>query len=265
MAYDTLVDSTKLNATFKGIADAIRDKTGSTELISDKEIAEQIPSVFDAGKQEGYDTFWDIFQQNGNRTDYLYGFSGIGWNRNTFMPKYDMYPTSINTGFHSLNRSDNDWETFDMVEHLANLGVVLDTSQCTNLTAAFMWMRTARLGVIDCRACNSDLNNTFAQGKIKTIDKLILKEENTFPNTFTKQAELTNITIEGTIGNSIDFQYSTKLTKASIESIINALSDTASGKTLTLSHDAVTNAFIDYQMTWVRLVGTKPNWTISLI
>ena len=75
--------------------------------------------------------------------------------------------------------------------------------------------------------------------------------------------ELRNITFSGTIGKDIDFQKSTKLTKASIESIINALSSTASGVTVTFSQIAVNNAFSTDE--WNALIATKPNWTISLV
>ena len=37
-----------------------------------------------------YDAFWDTFQRNGERKDYRYGFSGIGWNDENFKPKYDI-------------------------------------------------------------------------------------------------------------------------------------------------------------------------------
>ena len=58
-----------------------------------------------------------------------------------------------------------------------------------------------------------------------------------------------------------------KLTRASIENIINHLSDNVSGKTLTLSKTAVNNAFPDTgnNADWGALVMAHQNWIISLV
>ena len=226
------------------------------------------------GKQAEYDRFWDSYQQNGNRDDYTHGFAGKGWNRNNFLPKYDLVPFTVNTCFHSLNRDDADWESFDMVEHLASLGVVLDTSNCTNFSSIFMWAWVGRIGVIDCTGTtNHTLSSAFGYGKIKTIDKLIVKPENMFTSTFQNQTELVNITFEGTIGNAISFQWSIKLSKASIESVIGHLSTTTSGLSATFSKTAVNKAFETSEgandgstsPAWVALVSSRPNWTINLV
>lgn len=221
---------------------------------------------YDEGQTAEYDRFWDNYQQNGNRTDYTYGFAGA-WDRTTFLPKYDIKATSLNVAFHGLNRDDPNWETFDLVEHLENLGVVLDTSKSTLLTSTFMWARIGRIGVIDCRASTYPLSTTFAYGKIKTIEKLIVKPELTYNGTFTSQPDLVNITIEGTIGqNGLDMSPCTKLSRASIESIINHLSTTTNGLTVTFSRTAVTNAFGSTTASaWTTLVNSKSNWTISLV
>ena len=53
---------------------------------------------YDKGYTDGQEAersaFWDIYQDNGNRTVYQNAFSGAGWNDETFTPKYDMKPTS---------------------------------------------------------------------------------------------------------------------------------------------------------------------------
>jgi hypothetical protein len=72
------------------------------------------------------------------------------------------------------------------------------------------------------------------------------------------------------------FNWSTSLSKESITSIINALSDSTSGFSVTFSKQAVDNAFgyviDDYEWfdgtnsaEWKALVATKPNWTINLV
>ena len=280
------------------IADTIRSHTGKTDklflddmpLAIENACAAEYEKGFTAGqagggdgyeegfadgKQAEYDRFWDAYQQNGNRMNYAYGFSGVGWNAETFKPKYDIIPTNSTQGFHSLNRDNADWESFDLVEHLAKLGVVLDFSQSVSVASLFMWAWIGRVGVVDCRSAGAvSLNTVFSHGKIKTIDKVIVNPDQSFTNTFQNNTELTNITFEGTIGNDISFQWQKKLSKASIESIVGHLSDVTTGKTLTLSQTAVDNAFHDPEgedvigsasADWNSLMESKPNWTITLV
>jgi hypothetical protein len=106
---------------------------------------------------------------------------------------------------------------------------------------------------------------------------LIVTEGLKYSSTFKGCANLKNIVFEGVIGEDINFQWSTKLTEASIRSIITHLSDTASGKTLTLSKVAVDNAFMfsgdggdvpgtdESNPYWPQLRDSKPNWTITLV
>lgn len=108
-------------------------------------------------------------------------------------------------------------------------------------------------------------NQTFTTcGKLKRIlMPLKFSEETTISNPFVNCFELVDLTIEGVIGNSgIDLHWSTKLSKESIESFINALSTTKTGKSITFSQTARNNAFTDEE--WATLISTKPNWTISL-
>ena len=60
-------------------------------------------------------------------------------------------------------------------------------------------------------------------------------------------------------------QWSTKLNKESITSVINRLSSGANGLTVTLSLTAVNNAFEGGRdgTEWQTLIATKPNWTIA--
>jgi hypothetical protein len=69
-----------------------------------------------------------------------------------------------------------------------------------------------------------------------------------------------------------DHKSCTKLTKASITSAINGLNDSVTGKTVSFRLVAVNKAFETSEgandgstsAEWQSLVGTKPNWTISL-
>jgi hypothetical protein len=107
---------------------------------------------------------------------------------------------------------------------------------------------------------------------LKTIDKLILKSDGStnLLSTFGECYALENITIEGTIGyNGISFKDCTKLSGASLLSIVGALSTTTSGYTITLSKTAVDNAKASdlgqFITDWGNLLANRTNWTINLV
>ena len=126
------------------------------------------------------------------------------------------------------------------------------------------------------KALNS--NFTYAS-KLRTLS-IKLKDDGsqTFATVFTNCYALENLTIIGKIGqNGFDIHWSTKLTKSSIISIINALLDTEEGKTITLSKTAVNKAFETSEganngstsSEWITLITPKSNayngkWTITL-
>ncbi len=84
-----------------------------------------------------------------------------------------------------------------------------------------------------------------------------------FSNTFLYCADLEEIRfVENTIKEVISFESCKKLTKSSITSVINGLSDTVTGKTATFNQTAKEAAFTNEE--WAVLIGTKPNWTIAL-
>ena len=198
--------------------------------IADKltQIAENEQAVFDAGKRSEYDTFWDSYQENGNKISYRLAFFGSGWNDTTFHPKY---PIKMYKGQQQMQ--------------------------------AFYYFRGTHIDVdIDFRAVGNA--QVFQSASLlKTISKLIVTDEVTYTSWFAGCTALEDITIEGAIGNDISFSDCALLTKASIESIIGALSGTVTGKTLTVNAAAKQAAFTDSE--WAELIGTKPNWTFSLV
>ncbi len=174
---------------FKAIADKIREKINSSELIKPVDFALKLDEVYEAGKKSEYDTFWDAFQDNGKRTNYEYGFSGSGWNDTTLKPKY---PLILTTGRYMFRYAD--------VTHLPT---------------------------IDLRNLD-DAEYVFAYADaLHTIEKIILKSDGStaFSNTFHYANSLENVTFEGVIGTSVSFVRSSKLSTASIDNIIEHLKD----------------------------------------
>lgn len=227
----------------------------------------------DTGYRGYYDEFWDAIQENGNRRVYTYAFAWRGWNAKVFKPKYDIilgngYEDADNA-FGNMN-SNSGFPPLDMVALCEEQGIVIDTSQVTRMSFTFRGDGFLRWGVIDMRNVTSVNGVFYGNGdyKLERIDKILCAETTPWAsNCFQNQSKLEYIRFEGVIGqNNLNLQWSTKLSKASITSIINALSTTTNGLTVTLSKTAVESAFgSTTSIEWTNLIGTRSNWTISLV
>lgn len=246
---------------------------GATE----EELQEKYEEGFVKGKtegiKEGYDVFWDAYQQNGTRGNYSYAFCERGWNTETLNPKYKIVTSTGERMFYRCNSAGK--TRLDMTEVCEKL----DTSQATSATYmfmdAFLENVTVDLGNV------TTLNNCFNSGNIggnKSIRNVILKVTDkctTFTNAFaycTATEEIIFTDDSVIANNGLNVRWSTKLNKASIKSIINALSTEKEGLTVTLSQIAVDNAFETVKgaadgstsAEWSALEATKTNWHISL-
>ena len=229
---------------------------------------------FDAGKQAEYDAFWDAFQRNGSRNSYVACFGGDNWNNGLLNPKYPITPTANGSYLFYSNSMGG-----DLVEYFKNIGKVLDLTNVGNANSTFQYSQFTRIGKIYHNESNW-YSAFYGCSKLVTIDEVGNSDENGnaqfATSTFTGCSALINITIRGKITGNTDLKDSKQLSKASITNIINHLSDTASGKTLTLSKTAVDNAWAwedwDGSMqpgstdgAWVELKRSKSNWAITLV
>ena len=183
-------------------------------------VAKNQQKIYDAGKKSEWDTFWDSYQQNGNRQDYAYAFRHRGWTDANFRPKYDIVTDACSQMFGSSGIKD-------LAGCLKAAGVRLDTSLCAGFSYTFFSSLIEAIPVIDATGA-SKLEYTFYQaGKLRSIEKLILKTDGsqTFTTTFGSCSSLEHIAIQGCIGNNISFSHSSKLTHDSLISILNALKD----------------------------------------
>lgn len=238
------------------------------------QLKQDFDEVYEAGKQAEYDAFWDAYQNNGNRVKYTYAFSN-GWDNESFKPKYDIIPTD------ALNMFFNSEMTVDLVELCERQGVVLDFSKATNVSYLFGNASASRIGVVDVRSASNNTVGVFYNAKCTTIDKIIIKSDgsNTFHTWFAYEYNLINVNFEGVIGRSgLNLQWSTKLSKASIESIIDHLDLTegSPARSITLSLTAVNKAFETSEGANDGADGDEfndlcasarafGNWTISLV
>jgi len=248
---------------YKAIAQAIRDEAPDGSFVQAKNFkpADMVLGVHDLcslveetgyqrglgdgeergiakGKQSEYDCFWDALQRNGSSDiDLRYMF--FSWPNAIYKPKYPIRSTTINAQ-----------GVFRQSEITSTL-VDVDFSGVSACSQAF-----------------------YDATELITIPKLIVGENTGFSATFQNCVSLVELTIEGVVGQSgLNLQWSTKLSKGSITSVVNALSVTTSGLAVTFSKTAVNTAFetsagaADGSVSeeWAILAATKTNWTISLI
>ena len=148
--------------------------------------------------------------------------------------------------------------------------MVLDTSQATNLQLAFAYTHITEIPTIDCTKCGTNSSGLFSHGytRLRSIEKIIVNENNTFSAWFSNTAPK-EIRFEGVIANNLDISYQgysskqARLSKESIENIIEHLSDTVEGKTLTLSQTNIDKYYSADE--WATLIANKSNWTFSLV
>lgn len=227
------------------------------------QIAENEQKVFEAGRKDYHNEFWDGAL---SPPMYQYRFAGRCWNDKTFYPNKD-----IKLGDYSNHAFYGCYIT-DLAGRLRECGVTLDTSRvkvrCDALFINCSLLTT--VPYLDLRNCtySAGILTSMFNGcsALHTIEGIHLAEDGSQvfgTSIFTSCAKLENVTFYGTIGDNISFSPCVKLSKASIENIVEHLSDTISGKTLSLSKTAVNNAFTDAE--WTALADTKKNWTISLV
>ena len=295
-----------VNEKMTAIADTIRTYTGNTEKLRLEEMPAQIVSACrkenEEGYQQGYDQglaeghaaggysegftagtdaererFWTDYLNHRSRYSYAYLFAGNGWNDDTFCPPEDTVISVADLPSKSVSSMFMTSRITDLKRICEERNITLDFSAATGFSQFLSDSIITTFPTIDTRGA-SNLNNIFyAPQKLHTVEKLILKEDGsqTFnANSFYLCGALENVVVEGKFGASVDIHWSAKLTKESIESIVNALSDTASGKTLTLSKAAVDTAFFEEDagdipgsetVEWNDMVEEKENWTITLM
>lgn len=215
------------------------------------------------GKQAGTDEFWDGLQKNGSRMEYQSAFRQSGFTH--IDPKWMIAPKGAdNIMSESRSLRTVNWEKFNL-------------SAVTSLYSAFAFCDVLIEVDTDIAVANptgGTLLNSIFRGcyALQKVKKLTAYPSAVWKQSFENCTALTHIIFDGTIGaNGLNLSWSTKLDKESITSIINALSTTTSGLSITLSQTAVNNAFFDgtaedfNPSAWDDLIGQKDNWTINLL
>ena len=238
------------------IADAIRAKTGKTNLLNMEDMAVEQDAVFDAGKAAGTDAFWDVVQDNGNRTMYNHAFSC--WGHEYIRPKYKLvasYVNDANTIFAHAKVKKVEAAYFDFSQKPTgtnnNSGYNYTFYNCTELE------EIEDIGLVP----QYTYVYTFANcAKLRKIAKIGVDENTRFSNAFQGCYELRDLVVDGVIGqNGFSVINSTKLTHDSLMSIINCLETKTSG-TWTVTLGATNLAKLTDAE---KAIATQRGWTLA--
>ena len=220
-------------------------------------IAENEANVYSAGEKAEWNAFWDALQQNGARTDY--GNCFRRWSDSMLKPKYNITVKGNGALMFTSSTITN------MKKLLEDCGVVLDLSGATSLGETFAYnTKLTRLPYLNLNSCT---NASYMASGCRALCEIegihVGATSQNWTGSFTGCTSLEKVIFSGTIVTNIGFPDSTKLSKASMKSIVSCLSDSVSGKTVTFHSTAKVNAFTDEE--WAALIATKPNWTFSLV
>lgn len=272
------------------LANQFRRILGTKEIINAQDFADKINEVkiygWSEGKQEGYnegleygigqgkqaayDAFWDSAELNPDNgtVTYNYTFAGKLWNDFTFKPKYNI------VGVGNIEGTFKNSFITDLKAILERENKTMDFSGNNYITDLFRASTVTHLPAIKFTSA-LNLQHIFnGCTKLHTIDELDIGKKITYIyQTFNGCSALENIIFKGELKcNGMVLTSSTKLSKASIESLINILSTSTSGLTVTLSSTSVKKAFEtssgandgNTSDEWKNLIATKSNWTIAL-
>jgi hypothetical protein len=245
-----------VNEKMTAIADAIRGKTGKTEELTLDAMASGINEVYEAGQKAEHEAFWDAYQENGSRTNYYFSF--YYWADGNFKPKYNITAKSFERGFMESRITD-------LKQLLLDSGVTLGfTSNCETyaLYEAFLNSQITHIPALESTRINNAASCFNGCKKLVSIDNIALNDNCNYDSAFKNCTALEEVRFGSKISKTTHFSAATKLSKASIESIINALLSTTSGLTVSFSKTAKEAAFTAEE--WSALIATKTNWTISL-
>lgn len=197
-------------------------------------IAENEQRVYSAGATAENKAFWDRITSNNTRPNYNRAF--YRWCCEYIRPPYKIVPTDAQSATYTFNSNPSlkkvEKEYFDLsqraLDATSNGYWYYTFSGCTNILEIEDIGFTGQWGYFATfRNCE----------KLHTIEKIGTDANTTWDrNVFAGCVALENLTIEGTIGkNNFNVSECTKLSKASLLSILNACNKTDLSQTITVT------------------------------
>lgn len=222
------------------IADKFREKLGIEGVINHSDYDTKIDDVYDKGVSDGKEDEKNDFVNNyidSKNGEFSYAF--YRWTDDFYKPTKNIVAS--------------------VVDSMYSYSTITDTLVDITLTGT---------------SCGSAF---YMANRLVKIKNLILNNDTEFVSTvFRNCGALIDLTISGNgkIITSITLQYSKQLDGKSIESVVKALSPTVTGQAITLSKQAVNNAFginVDDASTfpegseYYKLRYSKANWTFNYV
>ena len=218
----------------------------------DIDVVVNAPDRYEEGMQAEYDAFWDALQTFGDRAVYYSCFSGKGWTSDTFKPKYDMMPINASYMFNGCGE-------IDLIGALERCGVMIDFSKCTSFSYIL-----SNGGLIkhfpNIHITTSSFNDGFRySSKLESCSFTNVRPVISWNNSFLNCYSLVDVTFDGEIGKAISFAQSSKLSNASVQSVIDALADLTGKTAQTLTFHPTVGA--NMTQAQKNAVSAK-NWTL---
>lgn len=140
--------------------------TTAEQTLADKfeRILQNVPRVFASGQQNSYRSFWNVYQENGNRTAYDYGF--YRWHAEDFKPLHSIIATgSASHMFANSTIGGN------LAANLSQRDIRLDTSAATDASSVYYHTEFTHVPVLDLSGLTAASANLFGSSAyLKTID-----------------------------------------------------------------------------------------------
>ena len=167
-------------------------------------ISENIKKIYENGENTGretdwYNTFWDAFQDNGERNMYNNAFSNESaytntaehygnWDAKSLIPKYPIRPMKTDAVIFSGVKID------DFKKHCETYNIIVDWSQCTALGNCYRNFKTKYLPDIDASSSTS-LSSSFywCTELLESPDIINGSQITTYANAYTDCNKMTRV------------------------------------------------------------------------
>lgn len=203
------------------IANKIREKLDITDAMRLEDMSSKVDEVYKAGKQAQHDEFW---------TDYMNAsavglgerlFGNRGWTDKTFKPPEN----KVYNFERNVEHFFAECEIKNLKGILEERNTIFDFKKCIRMVYFAHMSKITHFPKIDMSNC---IESSHAFGDCpKMVELTLVSSKNTVfgANMFLHCESLTDLTIEGTIGNNFDVHWSENLSYESLQSILDALYD----------------------------------------
>lgn len=248
-------------STLVGITDAIREKTNDTGAIAVPDIPDKINDVYEAGKKEEYDDYWETIQNHDQPSELYTGAFGAWMTAEKFKPKYKTFKVRTR-GDMMFIRCAFDGEPLDLsgititFENMSWLSRFIMNAHMKNVYLDFSSVKNLEL-IIEASG--------GAYNKIDDVTMKITESTESISYLVRNASSMKNLTCtaDSVIAcNGIDFSTDTSLTRESLVSFLNALKNYSgvSGTTYKITLGSTNLAKLT---TADKNIATQKGWVLA--